>query len=673
MPDLAFVAMPISYLNFTVLEDADGARRVQLAVDGEPPAEAEFCWAAPEESPLGQRLQRIRMSGEHVQDEIENVGRELLYALLGTNNGRSSGPVQARFEAAFTARADDTVLQLRLKLPPSLQHLPWEALYDVNRGHLALRDDASVCREPPIAPGPGWAERMRGSETPQVLIVVPEGSGLEVGRELASIEAVFSRLKPAVLVKRLRGVVTASALYDELSRGVYDIVHYIGHGVIERGDVFVQFHDSESGRTNIPATSFAACFRKASRTRLVVLNCCNSEAIDPEADATLTGVAPFLMQLGIPAVVGMRYRIGNSAATTFAAAFYQQLFSPKAAGRVDLALDEARNHLRLQVNECGDRAFITPVLHVMRGAERLFAPREGALPPLPEPPLAPPTELLKALREGRCSVVVGPGVLAGAADRDAQATFPPGPLELSRKLLRALQADEFDLSEIDHWQSAGDWIHPEVLHRVCQYLQDVQQGRGALVEAIKTELSNYPCPTAFRRLSTWNVPVIFYTFIDGFIYDCAGPQQQDGPDTTILTRVEEQPVLAPRAPGYPVPRVLALVRGTIRDEDSLVLTEEDNDDLVQRLGRMAAAVKARVTGLNRSVLFLGLDPRDALARRLAQLLIETGPRRKQGPTYFVWPRVSPADKIFWQKYQTRWLNDDSGPLIERLTHALSHN
>src|SRR6185369_3486057 len=149
--------------------------------------------------------------------------------------------------------------------------------------------------------------------------------------------------------------------------------------------------------------------------RLAVLNCCLGDFPSPKRN--LSGLGPLLMQAGVPAVVAMRYEIPDTVAIRFSKVFYRALLDPKEPGRVDLAMEQARQSLFLNGRDGSLRGFITPVLHLAGGCEHLFH-----LQPAPEvaPPTVPessrperagasllPAELVEALREGRCVPEIG--------------------------------------------------------------------------------------------------------------------------------------------------------------------------------------------------------------------------------------------------------------------------
>ena len=120
----------------------------------------------------------------------------------------------------------------------------------------------------------------------------------------------------------------------------------------------------------------------------------------------------------MPAVVAMRYEIPDRVALRFADEFYRMLLTGPQPGRVDQAVESARS--LIYGNEPGTlRGFITPVLYLAEGHERLFVlapPSRSVAPVVTELGSAPrrdvilPDDLLDALRENRCIPVIGPGL-----------------------------------------------------------------------------------------------------------------------------------------------------------------------------------------------------------------------------------------------------------------------
>jgi hypothetical protein len=73
-----------------------------------------------------------------------------------------------------------------------------------------------------------------------------------------------------------------------------------------------------------------------------------------------------------------------------------------------------------------------------------------------------------------------------------------------------------------------------------------------------------------------------------------------------------------------------------------------------------------VRQMGRSFLFLGVSPRDQLARRLSCLL-ETGEASMQGPCFFVSREATEVDTAYWRSFNVLWIREEPATVIEALT------
>ena len=73
-----------------------------------------------------------------------------------------------------------------------------------------------------------------------------------------------------------------------------------------------------------------------------------------------------------------------------------------------------------------------------------------------------------------------------------------------------------------------------------------------------------------------------------------------------------------------------------------------------------------VRQMGRSLLFLGVSPRDMLVRRLTCLL-ETGEASMQGPCFFVSREATEVDASYWKPFNVLWLHEEPVTVIEALT------
>ncbi len=629
---------------FEILESAPDQWTVRFRGEQGDPITESFICGLEEGSLLALKIDKVANSVAQTED-LRFIGAALLQALL-------PGQIENEYHASCVRAEEQTQFQIRLNLPASLQNLPWECLYHRDDGFLATHDRYSICREPLV--DPTFPHPTIQSKRPlSLLVVVPDGSGLQVDNECANLKRIVSGLTPAGEMEKLHGRVTPDSLAKKLETQRYDIVHYIGHGdIVKDGLVSIRLLDDDGQEVWVAADEFASAFR-SSKVRLVVLNCCLAAAASPHH--SLSGAAPFLTQRQVPAVVAMRYEITNEAAVCFSRWFYEALFGDKCDGRVDLAVDEARSALFRNAQQTGIRSFVTPVLYIKEGFEKLFETRRAqtsvVLSPSPPSTTLPPG-LAKSLREKRCIPVIGPGILATGLARSG--TPPPGPMELARRLAADPECLYPDTDDLEICLQAGEWMQNLALQWVCQHYQR-EQHFGDLLERLKTQYPVIACPDSIREIANWCVPAIFYTHFDGFLQDVT-ESAIGGPPTTVLQRPDDKPPFEGRQTG-PFPRLLVLVRGTVRNEDSLVLTEDDHEQLGTRLAKMDPKVLDIVRGRpKRCVLFLGLHPRDHLAHQLAQCLLESGPRRKQDITYFACANPTAADNAYWSKYQVCWLD-----------------
>lgn len=599
-------------------------------------------------------------------EDINMVGGELLRALTG-------GPIRETYEKICAAASQNNRVLIRLSLPARLRELPWEALYDDHIGSLAASPSYSILRNPPPrAPIPPFVAG--DTEALSMLCVIPSGSRLDTELELNNIRHAGKHLEEPLELKEMVDRVVPDDLRGALQERRWDIVHYVGHGRVQplesgpagENKVQVRLHDEDGEDYWIDAEIFAELFRETG-VRLVVLNCCSGDT--PSPTRYLSGMGPYLMRAGVPAVVAMRYEIGDRVAIRFSNSLYQNLFAGKLAGQVDAAVEAARTALLLNKQPGSDRGFITPVLYLADGYEQLFKlqPPPRAVTKTPDtittvPTFSLPPSLREAFEKGNCVPVVGPAILRfGLFRRGAQSPLAgTGPRELAENLAKQRPYVGFDEDQ-QVGDRAGEWMSTWLLHLVCQYYQDQDdRNRGNLLTNVLKVFQGLEPNDTIRSLMKWKVPGLFYTYFDGLMEQCLNGA--DAHLNAIVRSVTDPPIGDTRA--IVNQRPLVLLRGSWTDPDSLVLTEEDNEALLESLRRMHATLSGLTRQIGRSVLFLGVSPRDPLVRALSQQLLETGNKRKQGPTFFVWPRPNPADAAYWRRYGIVWIDHAPDEVIE---------
>jgi hypothetical protein len=253
--------------------------------------------------------------------------------------------------------------------------------------------------------------------------------------------------------------------------------------------------------------------------------------------------------------------------------------------------------------------------------------------------------------------VIGPGLLSAGAVRSK---VPPGPRQLARTLAERSnypQPGDFELNE-----RAGEWMDSTVLQWVCQHFLSLSKMRRRLYPTIDELYSGCEPPEALCLVAAWNAPGFICTHFDGLLELAL---KKPHPRFMVNRALQEG---AEAEPGVPL---LVHLRGTWRDNDSLILTEEEHDLLWDRLNKIPSQVAALVHGAtDRSLLFLGIHPRDPLVHRLGAKLLDPRISKSVGSVYFVHPSPSAVDEAFWDKYGVEWITTDPDELVRALDAAL---
>ena len=101
---------------------------------------------------------------------------------------------------------------------------------------------------------------------------------------------------------------------------------------------------------------FANLFLGKEGLGLVVLNSCEGATVS--SSQVFTGMAPRLVQRGIPAIIAMQYSVKDTTSKLFADKFYRSLALAKP---VDEAVQLTRNYISIKEG-LDKRDFATPVL-----------------------------------------------------------------------------------------------------------------------------------------------------------------------------------------------------------------------------------------------------------------------------------------------------------------------
>jgi len=320
---------------------------------------------------------RGRLSAQELP--VRQVGQQLFEAVFAERvYGRYAGSVQ---EAARRGEPLRVVLRLRAE---ELAALPWEAMFDPEA-------DEYLCQREPI---------VRYVETAQPATPLPVNPPLRVlglvstPRDLPMLDVAEEqrRLTDAIAdLGRHRQVELAWAsggnwptLQEMLLRGQWHVLHFIGHGGVDRGVGVLALEDELTGRASLVSSARFARLLHVCRPvpRLVVLNSCQSG--EAAADDLLSSTAAALVHSGISAAVAMQFAVTDPAALAFSRGFYQALAH-------NHPVDEAVRLGRIAIDGTSENTleWVTPVLFLRTDETRLFTvirPDDGDAPSQREQP-----------------------------------------------------------------------------------------------------------------------------------------------------------------------------------------------------------------------------------------------------------------------------------------------
>jgi len=315
--------------HFIELEFEQSADQIIMHLNESPLGELRTSFAHPfPEDVLSAKLEAIER-GELGQTELAAFGQQLYQALGKTRVGEA---LRAAIREARRSRKQ-VILQLRFdEHLVELASLPWELLRD-GRRYLLAAGAVDLVR---YIAYPEAVVPLEVTPPLRVLQVIASPSDLppiDVEKTRAALDKV-----PNLVVERL-----PSATYDDLLERLekeprLHVFHFDGHSILRDGQNVLCFED-EDGRCD-PVDTEALHVALYNQVALVVLNACLSSQIT--GASVFSGLAPALIEAGIPAVVGMQFSLSDDAAACFIGPFYSALarFEP-----LTRALTHARKRL----------------------------------------------------------------------------------------------------------------------------------------------------------------------------------------------------------------------------------------------------------------------------------------------------------------------------------------
>jgi hypothetical protein len=323
------------------------------------------------------------VSGSRLSPDFHKlVGQQLYQALF-------SSELLTEFTIARRAAGS---LSCQLCFDPEdviLAQFPWELIHDGNTHLVPVKEGVELTRYVTFATPPS---PLRTKLPLKILLISPRPVGdaalpdrLEQEALLAGLEALHQ--DGQLIIKKLDQP-TWGSLEDRLNNETFDIIHFDGHGSFARvcpacqtahypgtqictecksdmSDVtpegYLHFEDNKH-RLDLVSTADIKIVLANSQTRLMVLTACASGVV--QGVSIFNGVAPGLIQAGVPAIVAMQGSPPVEIAVKFVKRFYESL----AKG---VPIPEAVNRGRLTIYRDKPVSWFMPVVY-LRSSDESF-------------------------------------------------------------------------------------------------------------------------------------------------------------------------------------------------------------------------------------------------------------------------------------------------------------
>jgi hypothetical protein len=285
--------------------------------------------------------------------DLKEIGSKLFSALFPLK-------IFALFRATC-AGVDRCGVRIRLTFDsPELAAIPWELLYDAETNIFLANDTMTALSR--YIDLPFRRQDIKPDGLPlKILLIISSPNDLpplNPDKEENLIKEALKDYIPGQINIDILTKATVREIYQKLGETPYNVIHFIGHGMFEHDQGLIALMDDNGSSKLLEDQDFANLFLGKRGLGLVVLNSC--EGAETSSHKIFAGMAPLLVQRGIPAVIAMQYSIRNSTSILFADSFYNALAQ---GNPVDMAVQSARNFISIQVGR-KKRDFATPVLYM---------------------------------------------------------------------------------------------------------------------------------------------------------------------------------------------------------------------------------------------------------------------------------------------------------------------
>lgn len=263
-------------------------------------------------------------------------------------------------------------IRIRLHIEPdSLARIPWEFTYDNERGNYLSINPKTIISRYLNLPAPKSKIRLKKNKLNLLLIISNPIDQIRLDPdewEYKITKALAVPIKKNLISITPITYATRKKIAETLLEQQPDIIQFVGHGIYLNNQGFLALVDNKTGGTwQVTDELFAAIFL-TSNNRLGLVSLATCESAKSDSPQGFLGIAPKIVQKGVPAVVAMQYCIKVKSALLFIEEFYQAIAARKP---VDWAVHYARNQV-FQEFGLDNREFATPVLYMRAKDGKIF-------------------------------------------------------------------------------------------------------------------------------------------------------------------------------------------------------------------------------------------------------------------------------------------------------------
>jgi hypothetical protein len=503
--------------------------------------------------------------------DLAEYSRILSEAVFGKEPGST-----ALSTARRTAELTKAELRIRLLLSdnaPELHVVRWEVLADPSREFqsLARSERSSVARWSQPRGILESSRRHRHRLRSLALIANPrvlDGKELPLSPlDVPAFSGIVNEGLDPTRIRLLTGErASLASLETELESGC-DILFLACHGAFKQDRAFLYFERANKTVEIVEASGLAARIGalRTAPPRLAVLASCESlgkgNALRREDGLFFSSLASQLAANGVAAVVGMQGQIGIKTAQSFLRKLFDVALD---VNQVEAAVAVAR----LEVERQDDWWMPALLLSVDDGV--LWTKGEAT-------PYRNWDELLKAMRKGQCTPIIGSEVIERLSNRRISEFF-------STKLRRRISRGDQGLPRVAQQLKIENHADKPGSELENFYQEVIHEGGSDGDDDLSTSLRNwardqFPDPAfyPYRELAKLKIPAFITTNPDNLLSEALSdqglaPQVLACPWKGRMTDVQNMPADIEYSAAAPVVYHLF---GRVNDLQSVVLTEDD--------------------------------------------------------------------------------------------------